>query len=60
MNKQEILSQKISDWCWNEKLPKWYSVDELLEMHYSSNNALQLTYKQKKVLYRFKEKLEKL
>tara|TARA_R100001594_G_C4031185_1_gene261341 strand:+ start:986 stop:1153 length:168 start_codon:yes stop_codon:yes gene_type:complete len=55
-----MLSQKISDWCWNEKLPKWYNVDELLEMHYSSNNALELTYKQKEMLYNFKEELEKL
>ena len=54
------LEQIIADYCSAEKLPKWHTVEELLEFHYASNNALQLTYKQKEQLYKFKEQLEKI
>tara|TARA_R100001530_G_scaffold25879_1_gene20834 strand:+ start:53 stop:232 length:180 start_codon:yes stop_codon:yes gene_type:complete len=53
------LEQTIADYCSIEKLPTWYTVEEILELHHSSNNALQLTYKQKEQLYSFKEQLEK-
>ena len=60
LNQLETLSQKIADYCTEQDLPKWYTVDELLDMHSSSNNALQLTYKQKEMLYNFKEQLEEI
>jgi len=55
----ETLQQKIADWCNSQKLPKWYTIDELLELHHSSNNSLTLTYTQKEKLYHFKKQLEK-
>ena len=59
MTRLENLQQKIADWCNNQNLPKWYTIDELLEFHHSSNNSLTLTYIQREKLYHFKKQLEK-
>lgn len=54
------LEQIIADYCTAENLPQWHTVEEILELNHSSNNALQLTYSQKEQLYKFKEQLEKI
>ena len=51
LNKLETLEQEISDYCTKENLPKWHTIDELLQ--------LDLTYNQVKQLYKFKEQLQK-
>ena len=57
---EKNLEQIIADYCTAENLPQWHTVEEILELNHSSNNALQLTYSQKEQLYKFKEQLEKI
>ena len=60
LNKLETLSQKIADYCTEQDLPKWYTVDEILELHQVRNHHITLTDNQKEQLYKFKEQLEEL
>ena len=60
LNELEALSQKIADYCTQESLPNWYTIDELLELNQVTNNHIKLTYHQVKQLYKFKQQLEEL
>ena len=55
----EKLEQKISNYCENQSLPRWYTIEELLELNQSKNSHINLTYNQKEKLYQFKKELEK-
>ncbi|QDP52266.1 MAG: hypothetical protein Tp152SUR359831_14 [Prokaryotic dsDNA virus sp.] len=58
LNKYETLCQQIADYCTQESLPNWYTIDELLELNEVTNHHINLTYNQVKQLYKFKEQLK--